>query len=64
MNINLVYQPYFSKFRTEGAAKKSNKSPLPKNTHILASSALKALLFFPEKDKSFIIGTNDSFTFN
>ena len=33
----------FSKFRIEGAAKKSNKSPLPKNAHILASSALKVL---------------------
>ena len=40
--MNFKYS--FSKFRTEGAAKKSNKSPLPKNTHILASSALKVLL--------------------
>ena len=42
----------FSKFCAEGAAKKSNKSPLPKNTHILASSALKVLLR-SQKDQKF-----------
>ena len=48
--MNFKYS--FSKFRTEGAAKKSNKSPLPKNTHILASSALKVLLR-SQKDQKF-----------